>query len=186
MVLTAELSLVLLGLLALGVWGLTSGLRTTRAARRAPLQPVQLTALSQPFRDHMGRMLEVWRTLDAERRRAPPPLRGELTDVTDRVAGLVARALPRAQRGTRLLDYLRTLPPSDPERAATEAARARVEAELEGFLATLRALQGKVIRALTEAGSLGADAALRAELQDVLFDVEALEEAFLGIAGEAP
>lgn len=178
MILTLELSLLLAALLALGVWGLVGGVRLSRRQRASGVTPQQLAALAQPYRSMLGDAVEVQRDVAERVREAPAPLQAELTELARRLGRLNERAYPRALHGTRLASYLLQLAPDEPQHAETSAAAAKVKAELEGFLVTLKTLRGKVYQVLTDATALSADGQLSGDLHDALIDVEALEEAF--------
>lgn len=170
------LLVALLALLGVGVWALLAG----RAPRRAPETGVsaqQLAALAQPFRRQIGEALEVQRDVAQHAVDAPHGLDAELRELSQRIALLLERAYPRARHGTKLAAYLLTLGADDPHRPETEAALARVEAELESFVTTFKALRGTVYQVLTNATSLGRDRTLGHDLDDVLIEVAALEEA---------
>lgn len=178
MVLTVELALLLLALLGVGVWGVVTGLRSSRRAAAAGVSAQQLSGLAQPFRAQLGEAVSIQRDVAAQVADAPAPLQNELRDMARRVARLVERAYPRARHGTKLSEYLLGLGEHDPQRPETERALAEVRAELEAFVDTLRLLRGKVYQVLTDATALGADAGLATDLHDALLEVEALEEAF--------
>lgn len=178
MILTVEISLVLAALLALGVWGLVSGVRAGRRQRAAGVTPQQLAGLAQPYRGLLGEAVEVQRDVAQRVLEAPPQLRPELTELARRLGRLNERAYPRALHGTRLASYLARLAPSEAQHPETARAAAEVEAELAGFLETLKTLRGKVYQVLTDATALAADGQLGGDLHDALIDIEALEEAF--------
>ena len=178
MSLTFGLALLLLLVLGLGVWGVVSGVRSSRARTAPPLTPPMLSALAQPYRGLMGEALSVYDDVAAQAAGAPKALSRELNDVAVRVRLLVARALPRARHGTVLESYLLKLDPSEPQYAQTKRAAAEVEDELRGFVETLRTLRGKVYAVLTDAARLEADPRLDRDLEDALIEISALEEAF--------
>lgn len=178
MLLTVELAIVLLGLLGLGLWGVVTGVRAAARTRRRSLEPQQLSALTPPFRELMGRAMEIEHDVAGQVRYAPAPLRRDLEELAGRVSGLVGRALPRARQGTRLAGYLLRLEPGDPQHPATTEALGRVEEELRGFLGALEEIRGKVYQVVTDATALAADPTLREELEDARGDIGALEEAF--------
>ncbi len=178
MSLALEFTLLLLLVLALGAWGIVSGVRSSRRQVGPPLTPPMLSALAQPYRGLMGEALSVYDDVAAQAAGAPKALSRELNDVALRVRLLVARALPRARHGTALEGYLLKLDPSDPQYANTKRAAAEVEEELRGFVETLRTLRGKVYAVLTDASRLEADPRLERDLEDALIEISALEEAF--------
>ena len=172
------LTLLLLLVLGLGVWGVVSGVRSSRARTLPPLTPPMLSALAQPYRGLMGEALAVYNDVAAQAAGAPKALSRELGEVAVRVHSLVARALPRARHGTALETYLLKLDPSEPQYAQTKQAAAEVESELRNFVQTLRTLRGKVYAVLTDASRLEADPRLDRDLEDALIEIGALEEAF--------
>ena len=178
MILSLELSLLLAALLGLGVWGVASGVRSSRRQRASGVTAQQLSGLAQPYRRLLGEAAEVQRDVDQRVREAPAQLRTQLGELARRLARLNERAYPRALHGTRLAGFLQQLAPDEPQHAQTAAAAAEVERELEGYLGTLKTLRGKVYQVLTDATALAADGRLSGDLHDALIDIEALEEAF--------
>ncbi len=178
MALSVELALLLLLVLGLGVWGIVSGVRSSRSKASAPVTPPMLSALAQPYRSLMGEALAVYNDVAAQAAGAPKALSRELNEVADRVRTLVTRALPRARHGTALAGYLLKLEPADPQYANTKRAAEEVESELQSFVATLKTLRGKVYAVLTDASRLEADPRLERDLDDALIEISALEEAF--------
>ena len=188
------IALVLIALL--GVLGVVLGVRRSATPGSSPrasaprasvpeaLTPQQLAALAQPYRRLLGEAQAIERELAAEARRAPSGLEHELGTLAWRLGTLNARALARGERGTELAARLLNLGPDDPQRPATLEAAARLEAELEGFVASARALRGKVYGLLEHSARLGADDRLGRDLDDALLEVGALEEAFAEVGEE--
>lgn len=173
--LTGVVAVLILGL---ALWGVRSAVQVSRRTHPPPLTPVQLSGLAQPFRTILGEMLEVWRAVRRAAGPAPSSVSQELQELSARVGRVVARALPRAQYGTRLLDRRDSLPTTDPAHLAMASAAQAVVDELHGFLDSLRSLQGKVYQLLADANALLPDDRLRIDLDEALIDVEALEAAF--------
>ena len=181
---TAIALLLLLALLALGAWGVVSIGRLSRRSSPPPLTAAEISGLAQPYRGLVGEMLETWRAVARTVSSAPPSIQRELTEVAARLGDIVARALPRARYGTRLLEYRDSLPPADEQRGATGGAAQAVVDDLRGALVTLRSVQGKVYQLLADANALEVDDRLHADLDDALIDVESLEEAFREVREE--
>ncbi len=178
MLLTFELVLVLLLVLGIGVWGLVSGVRMSRRQRRAVVNPQVVSALAQPYRELMGEAVAIYRDVEKQSAQAPKTLQRELHEMSLRVQRLVARALPRAQHGTSLAAFLLKLDKAEPQYVQTQAAANEVQQELRQFVDTLKTLRGKVYQVLTDASRLSADQQLSRDLEDALFEINALEEAF--------
>ena len=181
MILTIELTLILLGLLGFAGWAVFSGIRQSQnqqSRRRINVTPQELSALAQPYRKYMGEAAEILEDVVTEAKTAPPVLERELNDLAQRMGFLVKRALPRAQHGTRLASFLLKLEPSDDQYQQTQAAAEQTRADLESFLTDLKALRGKVYQILTDATRLQGDPMLEEDLQNVMIEVSALEEAF--------
>lgn len=177
-IVTAEVALLLLGLLGLGVWGVVTGVRNARRTASGSVTAPQLSSLANPYRTLLAQALEVQREVATQAARAPGPLEAELGSLARRVERLVERALPRARHGTDLSTYLLRLTPDEPQYAQTERAARRVEKELSDFLETLKLIRGKVYQILTDATALSRDAELGRDLEDALLEVDALEQAF--------
>lgn len=185
--LSLTLALVLLLLVSLAAWAVVQGYgprsprsRTSSktAGSRRSLEPQSLAALAQPYRSLMAEALEIERDVHRQVASAPPPLRDRLAEVEARIGRLIAAALPQARQGTVLAAYLLKLGQSEPQRAETERAAAAIEEELKGFVASLRKLRAKVYGVLTGAARLATSGELREELDEALFELGALEEAF--------
>lgn len=189
MVLTLELILVLLLVLALGFWGVWTGIRQSREqsrkAVRGSVTAQDLSALAQPYRGYLGEALAIKQDVARQAAEAPASLSYELARLAQRLEFLVARALPRAQHGTRLSEYLLELTPDEAQYPTTKAAAEQVAADLASFVGTLRTLRGKVYQVLTDATQLGVDQQLGRDLDDALIEVSALEEAFRDVRLEA-
>ena len=185
MLLTLELTLLLLLILGLGVWGIVSGLRQSRTRERVLVTPQDLSALAQPYRRLMGEAVNVAQDVHKQAASAPKTLQRELGGLAARVDTLVERALPRARHGTSLAAYLLELSPEEDQHVQTTAAAQSVEAELEAFVTTLKTMRGKVYQVLTDATRLDADTYLGRDLDDALIEIEALEEAFSDLKLEA-
>ncbi len=178
MTITLELALVMLLLLGLGVWGVVSGVRAARENRQQAVTPQELSALAQPFRRLLGEAVAIHKDLDLQAHEAPTALRQELLALSRRLERLIREAVPRARHGSRLAAFLLELGNDDPQRPRTEASIVEVTRELEGFVATLQAMRGKVYQILTDASALAIDSDMGSELEEALSDVEAMEEAF--------
>lgn len=178
MTLAIEIALILSALLALGLWGVISGVRSVRKNRAPGISPQELSRLAQPFRRYLGEAAAIQREVASQVEDADPPLRRELNEISRRIARLVTRAYPRALQGTRLLNQVRNLDADDATRASLEDAIATIERELADFLDTLKLLRSKVYRVLADAASLNEDHRLARDLEDALLEVQALEEVF--------
>jgi len=184
MVQTLELSLILLGVLGLGVWAIVTGIRQSRKTPRIPVSPQTLSALAQPYKRYMGEAVAIHKDVVAQAESAPDALKRELTNLSVRVEQLIERALPRAKHGTNLTAYLLELSPAEPQYEQTKQAATKVDAELNDFVTHLKTLRGKVYQVLTDATTLSEDSYLERDLQDALIEVEALEEAFSDVKSE--
>lgn len=184
MILTLELSLILLGVLGLGVWAVVTGIRQSRQTPRTLVSPQVLSALAQPYKRYMGEAVAIHKDVTAQARHAPDALQYELKSLAERIGHLIERALPRAQHGTNLVAYLLELSPTEPQYEQTKQAATRVDTELNQFVEHLKTLRGKVYQVLTDATTLSEDSYLERDLQDALIEVEALEEAFSDVRTE--
>lgn len=169
-------------LLVLGIFGLGVGLvivvRRDREKSRPGITPQSLGALAQPYRTLLGEAVAVQKEVEKQAAAAPDALRNELERLANEIGFLVARAYPRARQGTELSSYLLKLEAGSDEYTRTLHTAEALESELHRFVTTLKTLRDKVYRVLTEASKLGADPRLERDLQDALFEVSALEEAF--------
>lgn len=178
MIVTLELTLVLLVVLGLGVWGVVTGIAQSRRQPRQVVTAQQLSSLAQPFRSLLGEAVAVQKDVASQAQHAPKNLKRELERLSLRVERLVLRALPRARHGTNLSTYLLELSPTETQYTQTQASITQVTHELEAFVQSLRTLQGKVYQVLTDAASLEKDSYLAKDLDDALIEISALEEAF--------
>lgn len=178
MILTVELSLILLTLLGLGGWAIISGIRLSKKQPRVLVSPQELSRLAQPYKTHIGEAVAIYKDVRAQAETAPQALHKELTSLASRLEQLIVRALPRAQHGTSLAAYLLELNANEPQYSSTKAAAEQVDAELGEFVSDLKTLRGKVYQVLTDATNLGKDSRLARDLEDALIEVEALESAF--------
>ena len=176
--LAAQILLLLVVLLGLGVWAVVSGLRSVRTSRSTGITPQELTRLAQPFRGYLGEAAALQRDVAAQVQTAPAPLRRELGEIVRRIAHLITRAYPRAVQGTHLLNQRNSLEATDPTAERLDQAIAGVEDELSQFLETLKVLRGKVFRVLADAAAFESDGRLSRDLEDAMLEVDALEEVF--------
>jgi hypothetical protein len=174
------LALVLVLLVLLGLWALLRGYGRRPAGSRpgGDLGGQSLAALAQPDRGLMAEALEIERDVRRQVAAAPRPLRGRLAEIEARIGRLIAAALPQARQGTMLAAYLLRLSKDEPVHAETQATAGAVEEELKAFVTGLRSLRAKVYGVLTGAARLGPSGGLQDELEDALFELDALEAAF--------
>ncbi len=176
------LALMLLTLLLLGGWALWQGYRARapQAPRppQAGIEPQALTALANPYRQLMAEAVDIEREVYRQVRGAPASLQSQLGEVAGRISRLIVAALPQARQGSALLGYLLRLKEGEAEYKETQNAASSIESELRDLVASLRRLRAKVYSVLTGAAQLGAGSDFKAELDDSLFELEALEAAF--------
>jgi len=184
MILSFELSLVLIALLGLGVWGIVSGLRLSAKPQARAITPQELSSLAQPFKNLLGEAVSIYKDVKSQADNSPRAIRKELEDLSFRIGNLTNRALPRARHGTSLAEYLLGLEPNEAQYQTTLAAKQEVENELKEFVENLKIMRGKVYHVLTEATSLQKDSYLSRDLDDALIEISALESAFAELDDE--
>lgn len=180
-------ALIILGLIVIAVFGgglfwllRRQGSGSVTAASLLPAAAIpaqQLSALAQPYRNLLGEAVAIQQEVVLRSRIAPPSLRLELAELAQRMNRLVLQALPLAEHGTQLSEYLLRLSEGDAERAATLQEAAELEGKLSGFLQQLKRIRGKVYAILSSAANLRADQQLEKDLADALADVADLDAA---------
>jgi hypothetical protein len=180
-------TLIILGLIVIAIFGGglywllqrqgSSSLASASALPAAAIPPQQLSALAQPYRNLLGEAVSIQQEVVLRSRVAPPSLRSELAELSQRMSRLVLQALPLAEHGTQLSEYLLQLRDDDAEQAATLAEAAELQGKLEQFLQQLKRIRGKVYAILSSAANLRADPQLERELADALADVADLDSA---------
>jgi hypothetical protein len=158
----------------------TTNVKTTKQTfdLSQPVTPQQLSALAQPYRSYLGEAVQIHQEVAARSKTAPPALQQEVTELAFRLEMLVKRALPRAEHGTKLSEFLLELTPSEAQYAQTQTEAGKVQEELEHLVDTLKTLRGSLYQVLTDATNLGKDTSLATDLHDALLEVEGLEAAF--------
>jgi hypothetical protein len=180
-----QAALIILGLLIIAalsgaLWWLLSGRDASMTRPLAPpaaVPPQKLSALAQPYRSLLGEAVAVQQEVVLRSRTAPASLQLELTELSERMNRLVLSALPLAEHGTQLSEYLLRLGEDDPEFSATTQEATKLEGKLRDFLEHLKRIRGKVYTILSSAANLRADPRLETELGDALADVADLDEA---------
>jgi hypothetical protein len=188
------LVILLIALVLAAFYGVFVGIRRSRAGASSTVAsasfktkaleveqlvtPQALGSLAQPYRNIMGEAVQIHRDVVSRATTAPPVMQTDLTLLAHRVGLLVTRAMPRARHGTELSEYLLNLTPDEPQYLKTQAEAAKLEAELNHFLDTLKTLRGSLYSALTGASNLTKDTYLTKDVQDALLEVEGLEAAF--------
>lgn len=151
--------------------------RPAMERQEPPVASQELSALALPYRTQLGEAVTIQQEVAARAEKAPPVLRNEIRELSQRMYLLVRRALPRAKHGTQLKDFLLRLTPADAEFEANRLEADGIEQELEQFVEQMRRVRGKVYGILSNAASLQADRRLDTDLKDALSDVQSLEEA---------
>lgn len=179
MILTIQLSLALLVVAVLGVWGIVSGLRQSRSVKlESPISPQQLSSLAQPFRQLMGEAVTVHKDMITKIEQAPKLIEEQLKDISLRMTLLLKLAYPRAQHGSQMLAYLQDLNHDDAEAKTIKASADNAEAELRNFLTELKTLKSKVYSLLSNASEVTSRLPLEQDLQETFAEVEQLERVF--------
>lgn len=142
-----------------------------------PVAPQELSALAQPYKTLLGEAVTIQQEVAQRAETAPPVLKREIAEISQRMHQLVQRALPRARHGTQLTEFVLRLTPDDPEYDANRNEAAQIGGEMESFVEQLRRLRGKVYGILSNAASLHADRRLQTDVDDALIDMQTLEEA---------
>jgi hypothetical protein len=178
--------LIILGLLVVAAiaaalyWLLKRPAMTGAGPGRQPqaaVPPQKLSALAQPYRSLLGEAVSIQQEVVLRSRAAPAALGVELAELSARMNRLVLQALPLAEHGTQLSEYLLRLREDDPEYPDTVGEAARLETKLQEFLEQLKRIRGKVYAILSSAADLRVDPRLETELDDALADVADLEAA---------
>ncbi|MEM6428951.1 MAG: hypothetical protein AAF708_06890 [Deinococcota bacterium] len=183
--------LLLIGLISLGVWAIGSGLKRSREAAlgKSKLSAQTLSALADPYRGIMYEALGCLNDIRSQLDNAPPSLRHNLADMAARVEGILSRALPRARHGSQLIAYLQRLT-RDKKASTSDSVDARaklehqahdIETELRDLLAQLVTLRHKSYQILGDAARIDIGASNARELQDVMFELDALEDVYASL-----
>ena len=164
------------------IWWLLGRSRQAAGASRyeqqlPPVAAQELSALAQPYKSLLGEAVTIQQEVAQRAEAAPPVLKREIADISQRMHQLVQRALPRARHGTQLTEFVLRLTPDDPEYDANRSEAAQIGSEMESFVEQLRRLRGKVYGSLSNAASLHADRRLQTDVDDALIDMQTLEEA---------
>jgi hypothetical protein len=181
--------LLLFGLIGLGSWAIMSGIRSSRkaAAQQSRLSAQHLTGLAEPYRGIMYEALSCLKDIRKQSENTSPALRRRLQDIAVRIEDSLERALPRAQHGSRLQGYfVRLERQSSANKNADQQPELQqqaqeIERELRDLLAQLMTLRNKSYQVLGQAAKLDFDQVSSRELQDALFELDALEETYASL-----
>ncbi|MEM7735089.1 MAG: hypothetical protein AAF267_04800 [Deinococcota bacterium] len=184
--------LLLIGLISLGVWAIGSGLKRSReaAAGKSKLSAQALSALAEPYRGIMYEALSCLHDIHSQLDNVSPSLRRNLADMAIRVEGILERALPRARHGSQLVAYLQRLSRNqnassnitdDEAKAKLRQQANDIETELRDLLAQLVTLRHKSYQVLGDAARIDIGASNARELQDVMFELDALEDVYAAL-----
>jgi chromosome segregation ATPase len=161
-----------------------SGIRSSReaAAQQSRLSAQHLSGLAEPYRGIMYEALTCLKDIRKQSNNASPALKKRLQDIATRVEDSLERALPRAQHGSRLQGHFARM-----ERQAAAAQpelqqqAQDIETELRELLTQLMTLRTKSYQVLGQAAKLDFDHVSQRELQDALFELDALEETYASL-----
>lgn len=186
MIFAFELAIVLLSVLALGIWGILTGLRQARKAKlESPVSPQQLSALAQPYRELMGEAVAIHQEILTQLSSANKVLKPDLHNLALRLVLLLKLAYPKAQHGTKLKAYLLKLSPQDAEHAAITTSAEETAQDLRDFVGQLKTLRGKLYQILSGASQMSSNLPLKEDLEETLSEVIALEKVFVDAKKEA-
>ena len=178
--------LLLFGLIGLGSWAIMSGVRSARAtsAQARRLSAQHLTGLAEPYRGMMYEGLTCLKDIRKQSETASPALKRRLQDIAARIETSLERALPRAQHGSRLQGYFVRLEKqtiSADQHPELKQQAQDIEQELRELLGQLMTLRDKSYQVLGQAAKLDFDQVSSRELQDALFELDALEETYASL-----
>ncbi len=183
--------LLLFGLIGLGTWAITSGMRSSRqaAAQQSRLSAQHLSGLAEPYRGIMYEALACLKDIRKQSDNASPALKRRLQDIAARIEASLERALPRAQHGSRLQGYFVRLEKqtvSADQHPELKQQAQDIERELRELLEQLMTLRDKSYQVLGQAAKLDFDQVSNRELQDALFELDALEETYASLPDMPP
>ncbi len=179
MVLTVELGLILIAVIALGFWGIFSGVSQTRNKKfEDPVSPQQLSRLAQPYRELMGEASAIYKDVAKHAETANRTLKPELQGFVLRVALLLKLAYPKAEHGTKLKAYALQLNAEDEQQDTLNRSAEQAEEELKAFLAQLKTLRSKLYQVLSEASQMASDLPLKQDLEETFSELGELESRF--------
>lgn len=176
--------LLLFGLVGLGTWAIMSGVRSSReaAAQQSRLSAQHLSGLAEPYRGIMYEALTCLKDIRKQSENASPALKRRLQDIAMRVEDSLERALPRAQHGSRLQGYfVRMARQASAAQPELQQQAQDIETELRELLTQLMTLRDKSYQVLGQAAKLDFDQVSQRELQDALFELDALEETYASL-----